>query len=451
MSCASTTQSNAGHVPRSSSPRKRKRASVEHTSLSNRTVPQFRRAAPVQGASTSRNDAFERQLDFIKIESGVDGSPTSSLAAMTPEEKPTVTGKSTVPKKPTVTEKPTATITWPQCCTPDQPCIASWKVDPVRVKKYYAVRNGRALAIYYDWNSAAAQVNKFSRADFKSFKTASAAEKYMNLLTVAGCFSARQQRERAVSSGSLARPASCPVHSEGACCVVCCDQKQSCAGAILCQSCLQDDDAARRFDEICEGYNLCEEQRQVMEMIDRGENVFFPGAAGTGKSTVVRAAMMYLRSLGKRIKPIAPTALAAHLLGGTTIHVYVGWTATCDTFMSRLELKSSAHGKKIWNRLAQETDVLIIDEISMVENFTFARLDCLLKAARGSAQPFGGVQLIVTGDFYQLSPVKPFQSCFECGDRLQIEDVVRRGAPSYTCRHHGTWEDADKWAFRSPA
>lgn len=353
--------------------------------------------------------------------------------------------------KPIVTGTPTVTTNWPQCCTPDRPCPASWRAEPVRVKKYYAVRNGRALGIYYDWNSTAAQVNNFSRADFKSFKKASAAEKYMNLPTVAGCLSTRQQREHAVSSESPARPASCPVHGEVACCVVCCDQKESCAGATLCQSCLQDDNVARRLDKICEDYHLCEEQRQVMEMIDRGENVFFTGAAGTGKSTIVRAAMKYLRSLGKRIKPVAPTGLAAHLLGGTTIHVYAGWTATRDTFMSRLELKSSAHGKKIWNRLAQETDVLIIDEISMVENFTFGGLECLLKAARGSAQPFGGVQLIVTGDFYQLSPVKPFQSCFECGDRLQIEDVVRRGAPSHTCRHHGTWKDADKWAFRSPA
>jgi len=135
-------------------------------------------------------------------------------------------------------------------------------------------------------------------------------------------------------------------------------------------------------------------------MIAEGHNVFFTGPAGVGKSTVVRAAMEYLRSLGKRIRPVAPAGLAAHLLGGTTIHVYAGWTAIRETFMSRSELERSGRGKKIWDRLAQQTDVLIIDEISMVENFTFERLDCLMKAARGSDQPFDGVQLIVTGDFY---------------------------------------------------
>jgi hypothetical protein len=64
---------------------------------------------------------------------------------------------------------------------------------------------------------------------------------------------------------------------------------------------------------------------------------------------------------------------------------------------SLYEIRQHAHGNKVWRRL-NETKVLVIDEISMCESNFFERLNALLKEARESSEPFGGLQLVVTGD-----------------------------------------------------
>lgn len=96
------------------------------------------------------------------------------------------------------------------------------------------------------------------------------------------------------------------------------------------------------------------------------------------------------------------------------------------------DLKQAAHGKFIKARL-KETDVLVIDEISMVENHHFERLNIIMQEARGSKDAFGGVQLVVTGDFCQLPPVKPFSFCINCGREL----IKQMGGTIYKCSQHG--------------
>jgi ATP-dependent DNA helicase PIF1 len=99
--------------------------------------------------------------------------------------------------------------------------------------------------------------------------------------------------------------------------------------------------------------------------------------------------------------------------------------------------------------------VLVIDEISMIENLQFERLNEVMKASRAgkATGPFGGVQIIVTGDFCQLSPVKPFQHCMGCGWELIKE--VRNSIVQHTCENkkcrYDFWPATDKWAFRSKA
>lgn len=83
----------------------------------------------------------------------------------------------------------------------------------------------------------------------------------------------------------------------------------------------------------------------------------------------------------------------------------------------------------------------------MVENFHFERLNALMKEARGSSRAFGGVQLIVTGDFCQLPPVNPFRECIVCGRDL----IPRMNGTRHWCSEHGVYYDRDKWAFRSKA
>jgi ATP-dependent DNA helicase PIF1 len=167
---------------------------------------------------------------------------------------------------------------------------------------------------------------------------------------------------------------------------------------------------------------------------------------------VLKAFTKRLRAMGKKVQIVAPTGRAALQVNGQTTWTYAGWRPEHNRYPLD-ELLKNAHGERTWRRLNNKTDVLVIDEISMVENFHFGRLSELLKEARHQPHqpklPFGGLQVIVTGDFCQLPPVNPFEHCFHCGARL----VTRRKpyGKVYTCNKHGEFRNEDKWAFRSEA
>jgi ATP-dependent DNA helicase PIF1 len=196
------------------------------------------------------------------------------------------------------------------------------------------------------------------------------------------------------------------------------------------------------------------EQQKVVDMILEGHNVFYTGSAGCGKSTILKAFVKQLSHLGKRVKIVAPTNLAALNVGGVTTWSFAGWTP--DSMKKSLDsLMKASHGKEVWERF-DATDVLVIDEISMVENLLFERLNHVMKASIGEKRgggPFGGVQIIVTGDFCQLSPVKPFQYCIGCGWELIPDNKWRPKEHRCENRHcrEDVFQNIDKWAFRSHA
>jgi len=203
----------------------------------------------------------------------------------------------------------------------------------------------------------------------------------------------------------------------------------------------------------------------VVDLITSGKNVFYTGSAGTGKSTVLKAFVDRLKKEGKRIDIVAPSGIAAIAIGGTTVFAYAGWTP--DKFKMSLEkLANAGHGKNVKKRLCK-TDVLVIDEISMVESDLLVRLDHLMRRARHGWRPhkddepsrsphkgtlpFGGAQIVVTGDFCQLPPVKPFKYCLYCGgDELKGWTHNDGGVlKCQKCRRE--FEDRRKWAFASEA
>jgi len=198
---------------------------------------------------------------------------------------------------------------------------------------------------------------------------------------------------------------------------------------------------------------LCPEQADLVRLILSGRNVFYTGSAGCGKSTVLKRFVKELRAINKKVDIIAPTGRAALDINGSTTWTYAGWTPDHHK-KPLLDLKKAAHGKFVRKRL-RDTHVLIIDEISMVENHHFERLNEIMKEARANdshttLKAFGGVQLVVTGDFCQLPPVKPFQYCITCGKGMK-QTMTSAGA-THTCRIcEKTWPDEDKWAFRSAA
>lgn len=190
---------------------------------------------------------------------------------------------------------------------------------------------------------------------------------------------------------------------------------------------------------------LCREQQELVDLIMLRRNVFYTGSAGCGKSTVLKNFVKALEDRGLNVDIVAPTGRAALDIHGSTTWTYAGWTP--DSFKKSLKrLKADSHQKHVYKRL-KATDVLVIDEISMVENLHFQRLDAVMRESRGCDRPFGGVQLVVTGDFCQLPPVKPFQFCIDCGQELK----ANFNKTEYTCNKHGVYEDIDKWAFRSKA
>ncbi|KAF5573263.1 atp-dependent dna helicase pif1 [Fusarium pseudoanthophilum] len=206
---------------------------------------------------------------------------------------------------------------------------------------------------------------------------------------------------------------------------------------------------------------LCKEQQDLLDLIMSGRNVFFTGSAGCGKSTVLKAAVKKLRAQGKVVHITAPTGRAALGVNGVTTWSYMGWI-TDAMKLPVSKLKSEAQFRPTVKKRMEETDVLIIDEISMVENHHFQRMNECLKSARcwsfqhndysPNAPAFGGIQLLVTGDFCQLPPVKPFENCMYCGSQT-IADA-KRNPTEWNCnssRPCGPFYVEDQWAFRSDA
>lgn len=194
------------------------------------------------------------------------------------------------------------------------------------------------------------------------------------------------------------------------------------------------------------GVTLCKEQSDLVEAIANGQNVFYTGSAGCGKSTVLKSFVERLRKDGKIVDVVAPTGRAALNVGGRTFWRYAGWT---PGMMRRpmQDVLRGCHNKRTWERF-NKTHVLVIDEISMMENFCFERLNRIMKEARADMRdkPFGGVQVVVCGDFCQLPPVQPMKYCLECGDQLQsISGYKKR------CLEHGDFKLSDQWAFMSAA
>lgn len=199
--------------------------------------------------------------------------------------------------------------------------------------------------------------------------------------------------------------------------------------------------------EASSGIRLCQEQVDLVDLVMKGHNVFFTGQAGCGKSTVLKAFVQRLRQSGKRVDIIAPTGIAALNVQGSTLHLYAGWS-TRSTHQSIDKIQKDSHRRRVWQRLTC-TDALVIDEISMVENLNLERLSYILKESRDDDRPFGGVQIIVTGDFCQLPPVKPFSSCFECGLETEYDQYEHEFWCPDEEKCGSRYLEKHKWAFES--
>ena len=150
-------------------------------------------------------------------------------------------------------------------------------------------------------------------------------------------------------------------------------------------------------------------QQKAFSSFEKGENLFLSGEAGSGKSFLIKHFQKYATDQGKKIQVTAMTGCAALLLNkATTLHSWAGigiGTGTIPKMISNI---------KKYNKLKKwlETDILVIDEISMMSKKLFDILDEIGKKLRKNKKPFGGIQLVCSGDFHQLPPVED-EFCFE--------------------------------------
>jgi ATP-dependent exoDNAse (exonuclease V) alpha subunit len=138
----------------------------------------------------------------------------------------------------------------------------------------------------------------------------------------------------------------------------------------------------------------------ALEVMLSGESVLLTGPAGAGKTFVLNQFIRLAKSGGKHVSVTATTGLAATHLGGTTIHSWSGIGISDEVPTNVVE-----HMSKGRFEIIEKTDVLIIDEISMLHDYRLDMVDEICRAVRKKDEPFGGIQLIMSGDFFQLPPI----------------------------------------------
>ena len=149
-------------------------------------------------------------------------------------------------------------------------------------------------------------------------------------------------------------------------------------------------------------YNTDMKQNTALNILKSGKNVFITGSAGTGKTYLLNLYTQYLKE--RRVYPtiVAPTGIAASHLGGQTIHSFfaLGIRESIDEGYVDFLLD-----KKYLKTRFSKLKLLIIDEVSMISPELFSAMDLILRGFKGNDAPFGGVQVVISGDFFQLPPV----------------------------------------------
>jgi ATP-dependent DNA helicase PIF1 len=157
-----------------------------------------------------------------------------------------------------------------------------------------------------------------------------------------------------------------------------------------------------------EAISVSEEYLKVQALLEAGSRVVFvTGNAGTGKSTLIRHLR---RVLDKEIVVLAPTGVAALNVGGMTVHSFFHLP---PRIQDPKDIRVPADC-----RLYEQVDLLVVDEVSMLRCDLIDAMDAFLREARSDQSAFGGVQLLLVGDLFQLPPVVP---------RAEAEVLAARG------------------------
>ena len=143
-------------------------------------------------------------------------------------------------------------------------------------------------------------------------------------------------------------------------------------------------------------------QKEALEILKMGYNCYVTGAAGSGKTHLLNEYIKFLKNKGVEVGVTASTGIAATHMGGMTIHSWSG-LGIAD-HLTEYDLENLETKKYLQDRL-QNTSVLIIDEVSMIHHFRLDLIERIARHLKKNQLPFGGMQIILCGDFFQLPPV----------------------------------------------
>lgn len=192
---------------------------------------------------------------------------------------------------------------------------------------------------------------------------------------------------------------------------------------------------------------LSEEQKYAFEQFKKGENLFLTGPGGTGKTHLIKTMVEYMKERDIQYQVCAMTGCAAILLqcNARTLHSFAGVGIANGPYD---KLVTKMQNNRFAAPVIRKTNVLILDEVSMLSKFLFEVVErgiSLIKT-RGYGKPFGGMQVIFSGDFFQLPPVpdtsKPDTGkfCFESEkwklvfkpqNHIQMHTIFRQRDPTY--------------------
>ena len=141
-------------------------------------------------------------------------------------------------------------------------------------------------------------------------------------------------------------------------------------------------------------------QSEAVAILDAGANVFLTGAPGAGKTYVLNEFIHNARAEGASVAVTASTGIASTHINGQTIHSWSGIGVATALTEPLIKLIRSRRRRKI-----QDTDILVIDEVSMMHAWLFDMVDQVCRIIRHDPRPFGGMQVVLSGDFFQLPPV----------------------------------------------
>lgn len=192
-------------------------------------------------------------------------------------------------------------------------------------------------------------------------------------------------------------------------------------------------------------FQLNVKQKEAFDHIVSGQSLLLTGPAGAGKSAVIKFFYQLKQDSNQKIALTSMTGVSAVIIGGTTLHSYLGiGLGTNSTEKLVKKITSSIFYRSRWTKL----ETLIIDEVSMMAPELFDKLELMARLIRKNSKlkteddpgqkPFGGIQLILSGDFFQLPVVRNSRFVFEAeswGDCVQkvcyLEEIIRQTDPVF--------------------